>query len=197
MLLLLALTFLGGAAFLIGEIATAPARARQTAVHRAATYGKVKLRAGAEVPKFHVRVVQPLAQRTARLVLRFSPKSTVDSVSLKLLAAGMSKSPTSFLAVKGTAVAAGFFFGLLFGGAASGIGGSLLFAPGLAALGFFLPEFIVGSRARKRREKIAGALPDALDLLAVSVEAGLGFDGAVTKLTEHMEGPLIDEFALT
>ena len=40
-------------------------------------------------------------------------------------------------------------------------------------------------------------LPDVLDLLAVSVEAGLGFDGAVTKLTEHMEGPLVDEFALT
>ena len=40
-------------------------------------------------------------------------------------------------------------------------------------------------------------LPDALDLLAVSVEAGLGFDGALTKLTEHMEGPLVDEFALT
>ena len=40
-------------------------------------------------------------------------------------------------------------------------------------------------------------LPDALDLLAVSVEAGLGFDGAIAKLTEHMDGPLVDEFALT
>jgi tight adherence protein C len=40
-------------------------------------------------------------------------------------------------------------------------------------------------------------LPDALDLLAVSVEAGLGFDGAVTKLTEHMQGALVDEFGLT
>jgi tight adherence protein C len=43
---------------------------------------------------------------------------------------------------------------------------------------------------------VAADLPDALDLLAVSVEAGLGFDGAVSKLTEHMEGPLIDEFEL-
>src|SRR4029453_15193197 len=40
-------------------------------------------------------------------------------------------------------------------------------------------------------------LPDALDLMAVSVEAGLGFDGAISKLTDHMHGPLADEFALT
>ena len=48
-----------------------------------------------------------------------------------------------------------------------------------------------------RREKIRADLPDALDLLAVSVEAGLGFDGAIAKLTEHMEGPLAEEFGLT
>src|SRR5919199_1995264 len=127
MLLLLALTFLGGAAFLIGEVVTAPARARQTAVQRAATYGKVKVRSGGEMAKFHVRVVQPLAQKIARLVLRFSPKATVESVSMKLLAAGMKISPTSFLAVKGAAVAGAFFLGIVFGGAASGFGGSLFF----------------------------------------------------------------------
>jgi tight adherence protein C len=43
---------------------------------------------------------------------------------------------------------------------------------------------------------VSAELPDALDILAVSVEAGLGFDGAVQKLTEHMEGPLIEEFEL-
>ena len=46
------------------------------------------------------------------------------------------------------------------------------------------------------REEVQATLPDALDLLAVSVEAGLGFDGAVAKLTESMQGPLIEEFAL-
>ena len=52
-------------------------------------------------------------------------------------------------------------------------------------------------KAKGRREKIRADLPDALDLLAVSVEAGLGFDGAIAKLTEHMEGPLAEEFGLT
>src|SRR5204863_250870 len=55
----------------------------------------------------------------------------------------------------------------------------------------------VGARARKRRELLRAQLPDALDLLAVSVEAGLGFDGALSKLTEHMDGPLTEEFGLT
>ena len=59
------------------------------------------------------------------------------------------------------------------------------------------PGFVVSTRVKRRREAIRSHLPDALDLLAVSVEAGLGFDGAVDKLTEHMEGPLADEFSLT
>jgi tight adherence protein C len=55
----------------------------------------------------------------------------------------------------------------------------------------------VSTRGRRRQSQVSADLPDALDLLAVSVEAGMGFDGAVSKLTEHMEGPLIDEFELT
>jgi tight adherence protein C len=63
--------------------------------------------------------------------------------------------------------------------------------------GFIAPSFFVSTRARRRQSHVSADLPDALDLLAVSVEAGLGFDGAVSKLTEHMQGPLIDEFELT
>src|SRR5207253_3468881 len=70
-------------------------------------------------------------------------------------------------------------------------------APMLGALGFFAPEAFLTLAIRSRREQIRSELPDALDVLAVSVEAGLGLDGAVTKLTEHMEGALVDEFALT
>jgi tight adherence protein C len=55
---------------------------------------------------------------------------------------------------------------------------------------------LVNSKIRERQERVLASLPDSLDLLAVSVEAGLGFDGAVAKLIEYMEGPLIDEFAL-
>ena len=65
-----------------------------------------------------------------------------------------------------------------------------------ALVGFMLPDAIVTMKTRGRKEDLRAELPDALDLLAVSVEAGLGFDGAISKLTEHMEGPLADEFGL-
>jgi tight adherence protein C len=63
-----------------------------------------------------------------------------------------------------------------------------------AAMLFVLPDTALTFRARSRKEEIRAELPDCLDLLAVSVEAGMGFDGAIQKLTEHMEGPLVDEF---
>jgi tight adherence protein C len=55
---------------------------------------------------------------------------------------------------------------------------------------------VLNSKTKSRREKIKIDLPDALDLLAVSVEAGLGFDGAVVKVTENMEGALVEELSL-
>src|SRR5207237_1331609 len=62
--------------------------------------------------------------------------------------------------------------------------------------GFVMPDVGLPAKARARREAVRAELPDALDLLAVSVEAGMGFDGAISKLAEHMDGPLTEEFNL-
>jgi len=194
MLLLFALACLAGAVFLATELATEPARLRRAAVARASTYGRTVLRRG-DTRTFKERAIVPLATRLAQTVLRLSPKATVETVTMKLISAGMSMSATTFLAIKGT----GVFLGLLFGLVVGGFGGAAsAFLLGLicAALGWVAPEYLVSTRARRRREEIRSALPDALDLLAVSVEAGLGFDASITKITEHMDGPLSDEFAL-
>ena len=61
-------------------------------------------------------------------------------------------------------------------------------------IGFIGPEFWLGKRAAKRTNDMVLQLPDALDLLTISVEAGLGFDAALAKVVEKMDGPLIDEF---
>ena len=61
-------------------------------------------------------------------------------------------------------------------------------------IGFIGPEFWLGKRIAKRSNAMVLQLPDALDLLTISVEAGLGFDAALAKVVEKMEGPLIDEF---
>ena len=199
MILVFAVFCLAGAAFLIGEIATAPARQRWSSVRRAATYGRMEVRSEAQGESFHERFLAPLREWLAGWALKANPRLSVDSISMKLLAAGVGRriSPTGFLALKGGAALGGLVLGTLVGGRFGGIGAALLAALFLGALGFFVPDYALTLKGRSRRERIQADLPDALDLLAVSVEAGLGFDGAVAKLSEHMEGPLAEEFGLT
>jgi tight adherence protein C len=61
-------------------------------------------------------------------------------------------------------------------------------------LGYTAPEFWLGSQVRKRQHAILLQIPDALDLLTISVRAGLGFDAALGKVVEKLDGPLTDEF---
>jgi tight adherence protein C len=199
MILIFAVFCLAGAAFLIGEIATAPARQRWSSVRRAATYGRMEVRSEAQGESFHDRLLAPLREWLAGWALKANPRLSVDAIAMKLLAAGVSRriSPSGFLALKGGAALGGLVLGTLAGGKLGGIGAALLAALVLGALGFFVPDYALTLKARGRRERIRADLPDALDLLAVSVEAGLGFDGAVAKLSEHMEGPLAEEFGLT
>ena len=69
-------------------------------------------------------------------------------------------------------------------------------ALGGGAIGFIAPDFYINSRVRGRKAIMQSELPNVLDLLCVSVEAGLGFDAALVKLSERMEGPLVEEFNL-
>jgi tight adherence protein C len=129
-------------------------------------------------------------------MLRLNRRETLAQVQQRLLAAGMSTvSPSGYLATRGFLAAFGALVGIMGWISIGGLTGFVL-TIALAAGGYSIPSFIVGSRARKRRNEVQAALPDALDLLAVSVEAGMGFDGAISKLIEHMDGPLIDEFGL-
>jgi len=195
MLLIAAIATIGFAAYYLAELATAPTRNRRNLVHRAANYGREKL-TGNELPKFRERVMMPITAHVAKLMFKVNPKASSESVAKKLMAAGLrNSSPNGFIASQGIfAVAAGFFGLLLFGAAKPAM--APFFAIGMGVLGFMGPSFVLNSRVRSRSAAVAAELPDALDLLSVSVEAGLGFDGAVQKLTEHMKGPLIEEFEL-
>ena len=198
--LVFGLASLGLAAYLIGEVATLPAREREGSLRRAATYGHRRRAApGQRQEGFRERAVEPMKMGLAHAVLKLSPRMTVDKVSRRLMGAGVGRafSPTSFLASKAVFAILGFLGGTFLGGLAGKGSLGILLALFFLFVGFMLPDMFVSFKARGRREEIRAELPDALDLLAVSVEAGLGFDAAIAKLTEHMEGPLVEEFALS
>ena len=90
---------------------------------------------------------------------------------------------SAFLTIKGAAMVGGCALGLLFA-ALTSLASSLLLVPVGAVIGLIGPEIFLTMKTRSRRDTIRSELPDALDLLAVSVEAGLGFDGAVAKLVD-------------
>src|SRR5919198_650198 len=197
LLLLVAIACLGSAVYFLSEFATAPVRERRNLVTRAAQYGRMRVPHARELPKFRDRVVGPFVGRASRLMLKVNPKTSVEGVTAKLMAAGMrNTSPAGFLAAQAALGAGGVVLGLVImssSPSSTGFLAILVFGAG----GFIAPSFYVSTRGRRRQNAVSSDLPDALDLLAVSVEAGMGFDGAVAKLTEHMEGPLIDEFELT
>jgi len=199
MLLAVAVLALGFAAFLAVEVASEPARRHRVALRRAAGYGRRRRHdPTVETAKFADRVLTPMVRYLASLTLKLTPRTSVEAIGSRLLAAGLTGrlSATQFLALKAGLGIGGAAAGVAVAAAVSPVAG-ILFVPTLGALGFRLPELFVARRIAARRDRIRGELPDALDLLAVSVEAGLGLDGAVAKLTEHMDGALVDEFSIT
>ena len=198
MVLVLALLCVGGAVFMVSEAASYPSRLKARSVKRASEYGKIHIpRNELELLRFRERVIAPTASRLASIPLKLNPRTNVEMIAKKIVAAGVSQriSVSTFLAIKGGTTLSGCALGLLLGATGS-FASAVIFVPIFGTAGFLGPDLVLTIKIRSRRERIRGDLPDALDLLAVSVEAGLGFDGAVTKLTEHMEGPLVDEFAL-
>ncbi len=196
MLLILAIATIGGAVYYFAEIATSPMRTRRDLVHRAANYGRARTITGKELPRFRERAFAPFVAKVARVMLRINPRTTTESVAARLMAAGMRKtSPSGFIAAKGILAIGGAFFGIILASVVAPKY-AMLWALLFGLIGFIGPGMYLNSRVRRRQADVAAELPDALDLLSVSVEAGLGFDGAVQKLTEHMEGSLIEEFEL-
>lgn len=199
MLLILVLFLLAGAGVLVAEALSRPTRQRRASLARARAYGDLLGSETISLEAPTASISSAVRERAAAIGLRLTPRATVEKISLKLVAAGLARrvSPMSYLASKTLLGAGGVFLGALLAISAGVSARAIIVVPMLGAAGFFLPDVYLTVRARSRREEIRVQLPDALDLLAVSVEAGVSFDGAVAKLTEYMDGPLIEEFQLT
>lgn len=147
---------------------------------------------------FTERVIAPMVRSLAEFALRFTPQRTLENTRHRLDLAGNPQnwSPAEFFGVR--ALAAAVLGGLIFfvllitqNPFPTALGIGLIFL----GLGFLLPSFWLGSKIRSRKSSIIKSLPDALDLLTVCVEAGLGFDQALKKVAEKWDDELSRAFA--
>lgn len=130
------------------------------------------------------------------LALRLSPAGFADRLQRRLDLAGNPSAwtPDRILATKGLGLFALGGLGALYGLSLSIVWLIVCVAIG-AAFGFFLPDLLLYNAGEKRQQKIRRSLPDALDMLTVCVEAGLGFDAALAQVARNTSGPLASEFA--
>jgi tight adherence protein C len=149
---------------------------------------------------FIERTLRPLANRLSTSVSRVTSTSFSDRTEKRLALAGNPGDlrVADWLGIKALgAIVGGIIFFLLF----VVIGllkfpipiGFVLTMVGVA-FGYTIPEFWLGGRVRKRQKAILMMIPDSLDLLTISVRAGLGFDAALARVVEKLKGPLSDEF---
>ncbi|MFX1820089.1 type II secretion system F family protein [Pseudarthrobacter sp. CC4] len=139
-----------------------------------------------------------ISQQFTDLSKRITPKSYEAWLDKQLAGAGRPKQwpLTRILMVKPLLAFAGALLGLLvFLGAPSA--GRFAIAVVMVALAYFVPDLLIRNRAQKRREEIRLELPNALDQMLISVQAGLGFESAMGRAGENGRGPLADELIRT
>lgn len=129
------------------------------------------------------------------LALRLSPSGTIAKLQHRLDLAGNPDrwNPDRMLAAKGLGLIVFGALGLLFGTHKPAL--LIVFAIAGAAAGFFLPDVLLYNSGLKRQQRIQANLPDAMDMLTICVEAGLGFDAALAQVARNTSGPLAAELA--
>jgi tight adherence protein C len=149
-------------------------------------------------PGFHDRVLTPFLDRLVGAGRRLTPADYTERILAKLNVAGNPPGWTvdRVLSLKVFGMGAGLLGGGLF---ALLLGKPLPFIAACALIGtvagYFGPNFYLYQKGYDRTGKIGRALPDALDLLSISVEAGLAFDAALSQVARNTDGPLAEEFA--
>lgn len=150
----------------------------------------------ARIP-FLDRTVLPLLNAAENFFIKFAPSEIHATVEKKLMLAGKqgqwsaNRVITIWLVLQVFFLVLGIHFGSQQG--FSNVEG-IIFVWMFVLFGAFLPFGYLNSLIRKRQEAITKQLPEVLDLLSISVQAGLSFDGAMRKIVERMTGPVIDEF---
>ncbi len=147
---------------------------------------------------FMQRVLAPAGRQLLQVLGRLMPGGMVEEINNQLMIAGRpgNLSGLDFLGVQVLAIFLGLLFGYFYGGKLLANPQFKLLAPFVgAAFGYMLPKNWLSGKMRKRKEIILRALPDALDMLTICVEAGVAFESAMQRVSEQWKGPLSQEFA--
>ncbi|MDX9849783.1 MAG: type II secretion system F family protein [Anaerolineaceae bacterium] len=162
--------------------------------------GPVELRKLELSLPFQERVIYPIARKMGEIAIRFTPQNAMRSIERKLELAGVSAKIDATIILATQFLGLVFFGGLILfvlsiGSTGWPLGRKLLISLLFGLLGFYFPTMLLSSRISRRQKEIRKAMPDALDLLTICVEAGLGFDAAMHKVSEKWESQLSMAFA--
>jgi tight adherence protein C len=153
---------------------------------------------GLPVPRSGIDPTEPLPsiyKRFGAIAERFTPASYGRNLQHKLDLAGNPRdwAADRVLALKGIGLVVGVVLGAVIG-LKNGIG--VLFFPVIGGFaGFFLPDIWIKNLGQHRQQDLLLGLPDAIDMMTVCVEAGLGFDAALSRVALNLEGPIAAECA--
>ncbi len=183
------------AVVVLGSI-LAERREVQRSLHAVATLSSGGGGAVMETPSFRQRVAIPALDRFTSLGRRLTPTAAADKLVKRLDLAGNPAPWTvdRILAVKAACALASFVLGLLLFTADKGLLRAVLLSLPVALALFCVPDVLLVNMGNKRQTKIQSSLADALDLLTITVEAGMGFDAALNQVARNVEGPLSGEF---
>lgn len=198
---------LGGAALLAGIISSGRRanNAQDPLQARLAEYGDRELPSSlAELEKslsFRDRVVDPMFKAVADLAAKFTPENQIETTRHQMELAGRAQKsdPRMFFATRiilTIVMGAGGFF-LFFVATHQTPLNAVLLTVAFTALGYYLPVLQLRGQISRRQNNIVKALPDALDLLTICVEAGLAFDQAMGKVYEKWDNELALAFGRT
>lgn len=141
------------------------------------------------------RVLRPSLRSLGHLAKRLTPAGSIARLQRQLDLAG---NPSAWplervLAAKGTALLICAVLAFVLGSDLAA-GMRVAITAGVAAFGLYLPDILIYNSGIKRQEEVSKSLAEGLDLLTVSVEAGLGFDAALAQVARNTEGPIAREF---
>ena len=165
---------------------------RRTSLQRVVTYAPSAQQAPAQIEEKRPTLLETIVPALSRVALKLNPRAQTNELQLRLAAGGLGKriSAQQYLALKTVLGVLAIVFGFGIGGFSAP---GLVLAIGMAVGSQLLPDFILNRRVRNRADQLSVHLPSAIDQIVVSLEAGLGFDAAVSYFARRGQSPLAAE----